>query len=181
MKKVLSATKNGKPNWGISKQSRLNDQKTWQSFDNSKYSRKKLRKIFTRTSFNFDIFMFLFRCIKKLQLEWEKLFHKLFRGKISQFDVSSLTSTSSEGFGGVELVLGTGERESEFVVFSSSVWAGHSKWTQWKTSLAVLCVPVILIKTTGRLSKVNVCQDLQLFRVRSATISQSQPLIEVSI
>lgn len=38
---------------------------------------------------------------------------------------------------------------------------GHSKWTQWKTSLAVLLVPTIFTKQTTVFGKVKFCQDLK--------------------
>lgn len=65
-----------------------------------------------------------------------------------------------------------------------SFWAlccsGHSKWTQWNTSFAVLCVPTIRMKDAGRLSKVTDCQDLQETLVLSATMVHCCWLVETS-
>ncbi len=44
--------------------------------------------------------------------------------------------------------------------FSTSAWHGHSKWTQWNTSLAVLCVPHIRINTIIRGENVKICHEL---------------------
>lgn len=66
----------------------------------------------------------------------------------------------------------------------SSLWllccSGHSKWTQWNTSFAVLCVPTIRMKEAGCLSKVTDCQDLQETLVLSATMVHCCWLVETS-
>lgn len=66
----------------------------------------------------------------------------------------------------------------------SSFWvlccSGHSKWTQWNTSFAVLCVPTIRMKEAGCLSKVTDCQDLQETLVLSATMVHCCWLVETS-
>lgn len=57
---------------------------------------------------------------------------------------------------------------------------GASKWTIWKALLALLYVPTILKKTTGRGLKVNSCHDVSRSFRLSTAVFQSFLFVEVS-
>lgn len=77
-------------------------------------------------------------------------------------------------------LLSPGPDSSLFSSFWLLCCSGHSKWTQWNTSFAVLCVPTIRMKEAGCLSKLTDCQDLQETLVLSATMVHCCWLVETS-